>query len=78
MECHHKTLNYLNQKGYIPYRLGIQSMNGLPKAQDDYGHLIRTLKQGLDPHDILSPGRYDFRNEWSGEIRNQLDSLIYQ
>ncbi len=64
MECHDKVLQLLTQHGYIPYRLGIQSMNSLPPAQDDYGKLISTLKQGLDPNNILSPGRYDFRSEW--------------
>ncbi|MCA1993022.1 MAG: FAD-binding oxidoreductase [Coleofasciculus sp. S288] len=65
MECYDSLLQRLIQQGYIPYRLGIQSMNALPAAQDDYGKLIRTLKQGLDPNNILAPGRYDFRSDWS-------------
>lgn len=68
LECHDKILQFLIQEGYIPYRLGIQSMNSLPPAQDDYGKLISTLKQGLDPNNILAPGRYDFRNDWSNKI----------
>ncbi|MEQ9625561.1 FAD-binding oxidoreductase [Coleofasciculus chthonoplastes] len=64
MECHDKILHSLIQEGYIPYRLGIQSMNSLPPTQDDYGKLISTLKRGLDPNNILAPGRYDFRSEW--------------
>jgi 4-cresol dehydrogenase (hydroxylating) len=68
MECHDRVLQWLTQTGYIPYRLGIQSMNSLPLAQDDYGKLISTLKQGLDPNNILAPGRYDFRSDWPKTI----------
>jgi 4-cresol dehydrogenase (hydroxylating) flavoprotein subunit len=64
MECHDRLLQLLLDRGYIPYRLGIQSMNSLPTAQDDYEKLICTLKSGLDPNNILAPGRYDFRNDW--------------
>ncbi|MCA1992637.1 MAG: FAD-binding oxidoreductase [Coleofasciculus sp. S288] len=64
MECYERVFQQLIQEGYIPYRLGIQSMNSLPPAQDDYGKLISILKQGLDPNNILAPGRYDFRSDW--------------
>ncbi|MEG3969632.1 FAD-binding oxidoreductase [Microcoleus sp. T2B6] len=64
MSCHDELLQMLTQAGHIPYRLGIQSMNSLPPAQDDYGFFLRTLKQALDPNDILAPGRYDFKNDW--------------
>ncbi|NEO47717.1 MAG: FAD-binding oxidoreductase [Moorea sp. SIO4A3] len=65
MECHDETLHALTEAGYIPYRLGIQSMDALPPFQDDSGQLIKTIKKGLDPNDILAPGRYDFRREWN-------------
>jgi 4-cresol dehydrogenase (hydroxylating) len=39
-------------------------MNSLPPAQDDYGKLMSVLKQGLDPNNILAPGRYDFQGDW--------------
>ena len=67
MECHNNMFQILTQEGYIPYRLGIQSMNSLPSPVDDYGKLIRALKRGLDPNNILAPGRYDFRNDWPDE-----------
>ncbi|BAY23406.1 glycolate oxidase subunit [Calothrix sp. NIES-2100] len=59
MACHDRLLEFLLQEGYIPYRLGIQSMNSLPTAQDDYDQLIRNIKKQLDPYNILAPGRYD-------------------
>jgi 4-cresol dehydrogenase (hydroxylating) flavoprotein subunit len=65
MECHNKLLDLLEKDGYIPYRLGIQSMNSLQPPIDDYMKLVSTIKQGLDPNNIISPGRYDFRKYWS-------------
>jgi 4-cresol dehydrogenase (hydroxylating) flavoprotein subunit len=65
MQCYQETLQLMLDSGYIPHRLGIQSMKDLPASHDDYGYFIQTLKQNLDPNDILAPGRYDFRNEWS-------------
>ncbi|WP_066384612.1 MULTISPECIES: FAD-binding oxidoreductase [unclassified Anabaena] len=64
MSCHNQILQFLLQSGYIPYRLGIQSMNSLPSPADDYNQLISQLKQQLDPNNILAPGRYDFRNNF--------------
>jgi len=64
MACYEDLLGRLVAAGYLPYRLGTHAMNLLPPAQDDYNHLLRTLKQALDPNDILAPGRYDFRHEW--------------
>jgi 4-cresol dehydrogenase (hydroxylating) len=64
IDCHDRLLSKLSDNGYIPYRLGIQSMNSLPEVQDDYNQLLRILKHSLDPKDILAPGRYDFRHNW--------------
>jgi 4-cresol dehydrogenase (hydroxylating) flavoprotein subunit len=63
--CHDQLLNALIEAGYLPYRLGIQSMDTLPRSQDDYGKLLQKIKQSLDPNNILAPGRYDFRKDWS-------------
>jgi 4-cresol dehydrogenase (hydroxylating) flavoprotein subunit len=63
MDCHDRLMEFLLEAGYIPFRLGIQSMHSLPAARDDYGKLIADLKHALDPNYILSPGRYDFIHE---------------
>lgn len=65
MDCHDELLRLLMNDGHYPYRLGLQSMNSLDPAEISYGRLIRSLKQTFDPRDILAPGRYDFRNEWT-------------
>lgn len=61
--CHDALMLRLVQQGHLPQRLGIQSMHALPPAQDDYDAVLRRLKQLLDPADVLSPGRYDFRGK---------------
>ena len=56
--CHDELLGKLTDAGYYPYRLGIQSMQGLPMAEEAYTSFMQKLKSSLDPKQILSPGRY--------------------
>lgn len=65
MECHHELLHSLTEAGYIPYRLGIQSMRGLPAAIDDSALLWQRIKTALDPDNVLAPGRYEFAHSLS-------------
>lgn len=60
MACHDELLRKLTEAGYIPYRLGVQSMQKLPAAVDDSALLHQRIKSVLDPNNILAPGRYDF------------------
>lgn len=64
MAFHDRLLRRFNEEGYVPYRLGIHSMDAVPPPTDDYAGFMRTLKRALDPNDILSPGRYDARSHW--------------
>jgi len=57
-ECHDELFRACMDKGYIPYRLGIQSMAGLVGGDDVFWDVVQKLKQALDPQGILSPGRY--------------------
>lgn len=57
--CHDEMLKRLIDLGYLPWRLGLQSMDGLPSAADDYGWLLGAIKRVIDPNNILAPGRYD-------------------
>lgn len=65
MACHHELLQKLIEAGYIPYRLGIHSMQGLPAVVDDSVLLQQRIKEALDPNGILAPGRYDFRSQFA-------------
>lgn len=58
-DCHDEMLRRLIAAGYLPYRLGIQSMGALPPVHDDWDQFLHLLKNALDPHNILAPGRYD-------------------
>ncbi len=60
LACHDELLARLNELGYLPHRLGIQSMRGTPECIDGFEATIARLKQLLDPNGILAPGRYDF------------------
>lgn len=53
-ECHER----LTDKGYIPYRVGLQSMKNVVRADDDYWRVVSSLKDVLDPNRIIAPGRY--------------------
>jgi FAD/FMN-containing dehydrogenase len=44
-------------RGYMPYRLGIQSMHQM-RTSGAYGALLQAIKSEVDPAGILSPGRY--------------------
>ena len=62
LACHDELLSGFCGQGHHPHRLGIQSMQSLPPADDDYASFIERLTRALDPNDVLAPGRYDFRN----------------
>ena len=58
LNCYYDLSKQLNQSGYYPYRLGIQSMDMLAEAEDSYQDLLVNIKNALDPNNILAPGRY--------------------
>ena len=44
--------------GFVPYRMGAPFMERLVAHGAPFGSAIETLKQALDPHLVLAPGRY--------------------
>jgi 4-cresol dehydrogenase (hydroxylating) len=60
LNCHDALLEALQERGYLPYRLGILSMHGLPPVSEDELALRLSLKRALDPNFILAPGRYPY------------------
>jgi 4-cresol dehydrogenase (hydroxylating) len=60
MSCHDSMLQRMMEEGYFPYRLGIHSMALLPVGRDSHDKLVSRIKDLLDPHHILAPGRYAF------------------
>jgi 4-cresol dehydrogenase (hydroxylating) len=59
LACHDEMLRRMTDAGYLPYRLGIQSMSALPSSVDDYRQVLKRIKATLDPTGIVAPGRYD-------------------
>jgi len=60
--CLEELLASFATKGYMPYRLGIQSMR-LSRPEGVPGQILDALKQHVDPAGILSSGRYEARDD---------------
>jgi 4-cresol dehydrogenase (hydroxylating) flavoprotein subunit len=58
MTCHAELQRQLSAKGYISYRLGIQSMDQM-SADGPYARFLEEIKRAADPAGILAPGRYE-------------------
>ncbi len=59
-ECYEEVFASCMHAGYVPYRVGIQSMDKLVSDQDPYWRATDRIKQALDPQGIIAPGRYGF------------------
>jgi 4-cresol dehydrogenase (hydroxylating) len=47
------------KKGFVPYRLSIDQQQSLLNKDSDFWQTVNQLKNSLDPHNILSQGRYN-------------------
>ncbi|GGZ04901.1 FAD-binding oxidoreductase [Pseudoduganella plicata] len=56
--CYRQLFDTLVGAGYIPYRVGLQSMADLDNGNDTYWQMIGRIKAALDPHGVIAPGRY--------------------
>jgi 4-cresol dehydrogenase (hydroxylating) len=57
-ECYTELVDACKRHGYVPYRLGLQSMSGQTAEDDVFWDVVGKLKGALDPQGILAPGRY--------------------
>jgi 4-cresol dehydrogenase (hydroxylating) len=57
-QCYGELIEACRAEGYVPYRLGLQSMDGETTRDDVFWRVASVLKQALDPAGILAPGRY--------------------
>lgn len=57
-DCYNELFTTLIEKGYIPYRTGLQGYQKLTAQPSVFWDVARQLKSTLDPQGILSPGRY--------------------
>ncbi|MGQ9671067.1 FAD-binding oxidoreductase [Desulfosoma sp.] len=58
LACYESLWKACLREGFIPYRIGIQSMDHIVDAEDPFWQTVRKLKGALDPQGLLSPGRY--------------------
>ena len=56
--CFIDLLNRGRDQGWFPYRIGIDAMPALLEMQKDSRIFHERLRVALDPHDLMSPGRY--------------------
>ncbi len=56
--CYKELIKTGRSKGWFPYRIGVDSMTDLVALQSDSKNFHQRLRQDLDPHDLLAPGRY--------------------
>jgi 4-cresol dehydrogenase (hydroxylating) len=52
-------LNAVMDAGYMPYRVGIQSMADLNRGSEVFWGTVSAIKSALDPNGIIAPGRYE-------------------
>lgn len=56
--CYAELITVGRGQGFFPYRVGVNHMQTLVNMQKDSKTFQARLRKDLDPHDILSPGRY--------------------
>jgi 4-cresol dehydrogenase (hydroxylating) len=59
-ECYDRLFDAVVRAGFIPYRVGTQSMAKLSRGNDDvFWDVVGAVKDAVDPSGILAPGRYN-------------------
>ncbi len=58
LACYDMLVDRCMEHSFIPYRVGIHSMNKIIDPHDTFWQTVRKIKSVLDPKLILSPGRY--------------------
>jgi 4-cresol dehydrogenase (hydroxylating) len=56
--CYDALFDALAAAGYLPYRVGLQSMADLDPEGDGFWRTCARIKAALDPLNIIAPGRY--------------------
>jgi 4-cresol dehydrogenase (hydroxylating) len=64
--CYRQVFETMMEAGYIPYRVGLQSMADLDNGDDGYWRMVGRIKAALDPADVIAPGRYSARQRPPG------------
>lgn len=57
-KCYEELLKEGRARGFFPYRVGVNTMKTLSELQSESLTFHARLRQGLDPHNLIAPGRY--------------------
>lgn len=57
--CHEALLGEGRIQGFFPYRINIDAMGTLSEWQKESKAFHARLRKSIDPHGLISPGRYD-------------------
>jgi 4-cresol dehydrogenase (hydroxylating) len=60
-QCYQAAFERLVKAGYVPYRVGPQSVPPLDTGHDCYWSTVSRIKSALDPQHLIAPGRYQPR-----------------
>ncbi len=58
-QCADALLSYIHEKGLEIYRARADIMGEIVSRDPSYWKVVRSLKDNLDPDDIIAPGRYN-------------------
>ncbi|MDH4099367.1 MAG: FAD-binding oxidoreductase [Nitrospirota bacterium] len=58
-ECFKNLFEAGQREGFLPYRLGVHSMELATEQEGSYWDTVRRIKKALDPGCIIAPGRYE-------------------
>ncbi|SFU58634.1 FAD-binding oxidoreductase [Pseudoduganella namucuonensis] len=58
MMCYRQMFDAVMAAGYVPYRVGLQSMADLDPGGDSHWRVAARIKAALDPRGVIAPGRY--------------------
>ncbi len=56
--CYLHTLRAVIDEGFIPYRVGTETMH-LLRGSDVYDDVVQRIRSAIDPQGLMSPGRYE-------------------
>jgi 4-cresol dehydrogenase (hydroxylating) len=56
--CYQALFDAGSERGFLPYRVGIDHMHLITRPGATYWDFVSKIKQAIDPHGIIAPGRY--------------------
>jgi 4-cresol dehydrogenase (hydroxylating) len=57
-DCYEALFEAGKKEGFLPYRVGVQSMHLITDHECAYWNLVSKLKSAIDPENIIAPSRY--------------------